>query len=199
LRVTGGIVGICSAFSSWIAKAEIPPLSAGNFVNQLFCQDYPDVLRELNTVEERFIARAHVIGAFFKLTSGAQKGAGYRGSRGHFVALKQDPNDLLKILPTQSLLAHISNTVSWETETPPSGDNLARFCSVGKNKVLLALLWLCATNSVYKEVTIDYEPLDLWPDNLIPQEIRDAFLVLGTGVGPTDLLLMLRGRVTLLI
>lgn len=48
-------------------------------------------------------------------------------------------------------------------------------------------------------MTIDYEPLDLWPDNLIPQEIRDAFLVLCTGVGPTDLLLMLRGRVTLLI
>jgi hypothetical protein len=167
-------------------KAEIPPLSAGNFVNQLFCQDYPDVLRELNTVEERFIARAHVIGAFLKLTSGAQKAAGYRGGRGHYVAIKQDPSNLLTILPTRDLLAHTTITVSWEKETPPSEDNLARFCSVDKNKVLLALLWLCANNPVCKEVTIDYELLDSWPDNHIPQEIRDAFLVLGTGDGPTD-------------
>jgi hypothetical protein len=186
--VMGGIVGICFACSSWIAKAEIPPLSAGNFVNQLFCQDYPDVLRDLNTVEERFIARAHVIGAFLKLTSGAQKGAGYRGGRGHYVAVKQDPSNLLTILPTRDLLAHTTITVSWEKETPPSEDNLARFCSVDKNKVLLALLWLCANNPVYKEVTIDYELLDSWPDSHIPQEIRDAFLVLGTGDGPTDTL-----------
>ena len=180
-------------------RSEIPPLSAANFVNRLFCQEYPDVLRGLNTVEERFIARAHVIGAFLKLTSGAQKGIGYRGGRGHYVAIKQDPSNLLTILPARDLLAHTTITVSWDQGSPPSEENLAHFCSVDKNKVLLALLWLCATNSVYKEVTIDYEPLDLWPDNLIPQEIRDAFLVLGTGGGPIDLLLMLRVRVTLLI
>jgi hypothetical protein len=184
--IKGGIVGICCLCNSWIAKAEIPPLSAGNFVNRLFCQDYPDVLSGLNTVEERFIARAHVIGTFLKLTSGAQKGSGYRGGRGHYVAVKQDPSNLLTILPTRDLIAHTTITVSWEKETPPSEDNLARFCSVDKSKVLLALLWLCANNPVYKEVTIDYELLDSWPDNHIPQEIRDAFLVLGTRDIPTD-------------
>jgi hypothetical protein len=166
-------------------RAEIPPLSAANFVNRLFCQHYPDVLRGLNTVEERFIARAHVIGAFLKLTSGAQKGIGYRGGRGHYVAVKQDPSNLLMILPTRDLLAHTTITVSWDHESPPSEENLARFCSVDKNKVLLALLWLCANNPVYKEVTIDYELLESWPDNHIPQEIRDAFLILGTN-GPTN-------------
>jgi hypothetical protein len=109
---------------------------------------------------------------------------GYRGGRGHYVAVKQDPSNLLTILPTRDLLAHTTVTVSWERETPPSEDNLARFCSVEKNKVLRALLWLCANNPVYKEV-IDYELLDSWPDNHIPQEIKDAFLILGTS-GPTS-------------
>ncbi|KAL5312917.1 hypothetical protein ACEPPN_019343 [Leptodophora sp. 'Broadleaf-Isolate-01'] len=109
----------------------IPPLSAGNFVIRLFCQEYPVALRGLNTVEECFIARAHVIGAFLKLTSGAQKGISYRGARGHYVAVKQDPSNILSILPTKRLQDHTTITVSWEKETPPSEENLARFCSDG--------------------------------------------------------------------
>jgi len=109
-------------------------------VNRLFCQDYPAALRDLNTVEECFIARAHVISAFLKLTSGAQKGISYRGARGHYVAVKQDPSNILSILPTKRLQDHTTITVSWEKDTPPSEANLARFCSVNKNKVLQALL-----------------------------------------------------------
>ena len=77
--VTHDQVDICNACNSYILNREIPPLSAGNFVNRLFCQEYPPALKDLNIIEERFIARAHVIGCFLKLTSGAQKGIGYRG------------------------------------------------------------------------------------------------------------------------
>jgi hypothetical protein len=178
--ITNGRLTICLTCSSCIANKSIPPLSAGNFVNRLFCQEYPVALRDLNTVEERFIARAHVIGAFLKLTSGAQKGISYRGARGHYVAVKQDPSNLLSILPTKRLQDHTTITVSWEKDTPPSEENLARFCSVNKNKVLQALVWLCAYNPLYKSVTIDYELLNSWPQDHIPQEIRDAFLVLQT-------------------
>jgi hypothetical protein len=52
-----------------------------------------------------------------------------------------------------------------------------------ENKVLQALLWLCAYNPVYKSVTIDYDLLDSWPQDYIPQEIRDAFLALQTKSG----------------
>jgi hypothetical protein len=72
--VKDDMVNLCTTCNSAIAKRAIPPLSAGNFVNCLFCQDYPEALKNLNTVEEAFIARAHVIGIFLKLTSGAQKG-----------------------------------------------------------------------------------------------------------------------------
>ena len=145
----------------------------------------PSALRDLNTIEECFIARAHVIGAFLKLTSGAQKGISYRGARGHYVAVKQDPSNILSILPTKRLQDHTTITVSWEKETPPSEENLARFCSVNKHKVLQALLWLCAHNPVYKSVSIDYELLDSWPQDHIPQEIRDAFLALQTNTVST--------------
>jgi hypothetical protein len=178
--ITNKGLSVCITCNSCIGNKTIPLLSAGNFVNRLFCQEYPAALRDLNTVEERFIARAHVIGTFLKLTSGAQKGISYRGARGHYVAVKQDPSNILSILPTKRLQNYTTITVSWEQETPPSEENLARFCSVNKNKVLHALLWLCANNPVYKSVTIDYELLDSWPQDHIPQEIRDAFLALQT-------------------
>ncbi|KAH9203140.1 hypothetical protein DL95DRAFT_419284, partial [Leptodontidium sp. 2 PMI_412] len=147
--VKDDIVSLCTTCNSAIAKRAIPPLSAGNFVNCLFCQDYPEALKNLNTVEEAFIARAHVIGIFLKLTSGAKGGVSYRGSRGHSVAVRQDPSELLKILPTARLRDHTTITVSWDRGTPPSEENLARFCSVDKAKVVNALLWLCAHNPGY--------------------------------------------------
>jgi hypothetical protein len=138
--ITHNRLSICLTCNSYIANKTIPPLSAENFVNRLFYQEYPPALRDINTVEERFTARAHVIGAFLKLTSGAQKGISYRGARGHYVAVKQDPSNILSILPIKRLQDHTTITVSWEKETPPSEENLARFCSVNKNKVLQALL-----------------------------------------------------------
>lgn len=184
--VKDALVSLCSMCNLAIMKRKIPPLSAGNFVNCLFCQDYPEVLKDLNTVEEAFIARAHVLGVFLKLTSGAKRGMSYRGSRGHSVAVRQDPSGLLKILPTRRLRDHTTITVSWDRGTPPSEENLARFCSVNKARVSNALLWLCANNPVYRSVTIDYSVLDSWPDHHIPQEIRDAFIAVGSEVGLTQ-------------
>ena len=53
--VTQNRLSVCLTCKSHIAKKNIPPWSAGNFVNRLFCQEYPAALRDLNTVEERFI------------------------------------------------------------------------------------------------------------------------------------------------
>jgi hypothetical protein len=146
-------------------------LSAENFVNRLFCQDYPAALWDLNTVKERFIACAYVIGAFLKLISSAQKGTSYKEAHGYYVTVKQDPSNILLILPAKQLQDHTTIIVSWEKETLPLEENLARFCSVNKNKVLQALLWLCTYNPVYASVTIDYKLLDSWPQDYISQKI----------------------------
>jgi hypothetical protein len=168
------MVSLCTACNSAIAKRAIPPLS--------------EALKNLNTVEEAFISRAHVVGIFLKLTSGAKSGASYRGSRGHSVAVRQDPSELLKILPAARLRDHTTITVSWDRGAPPSEENLSRFCSVDKAKVVNALLWLCANNPVYKSVVVDYSVLNSWPDRHIPQDIRDAFITLGANPGSQDAL-----------
>jgi hypothetical protein len=186
--VRDDIVSLYTTCNSAIAKRVIPLLSAGNFVNCLFCQDYPEALKNLNTVEEAFIARAYVVGIFLKLTSGAKSGISYRGSRGYSVAVRQDPSELLKILPAVRLRDYTTITVSWDRGTPPSEENLARFCSVDKAKVVNALLWLCANNPGYNSVVVDYSVLDSWPNNHIPQEIRDAFITLGPKPGSTNAL-----------
>jgi hypothetical protein len=68
------MVSLWIIYNSTITKQAIPPLSAGNFVNCLFYQDYPDALKTLNTIEEAFTAQAHVIGFFLKLISGTKGG-----------------------------------------------------------------------------------------------------------------------------
>lgn len=113
-------------------------------------------------------------------------GISYRRSRGHSVAVRQDPSELLKILPAARLRDHTTITVSWDRGAPPSEENLARFCSVHKAKVVGALLWLCANNPIYKSVVVDYSVLDSWPDYHIPQEIRDTFISLGSEPGSMD-------------
>jgi len=85
-------VSLCSIYSSVVAKQAIPPLSAGNFTNYLFCQDYSAVLKNLNTVKEAFITQAYVINMFLKLTSSTQRGISYRGSYSHYVTIRQDPS-----------------------------------------------------------------------------------------------------------
>jgi hypothetical protein len=54
--VRDDMVSLCANCSSAIAKKAISPLSAVNFVNCLFYQDYLKALKNLNTIEEAFIA-----------------------------------------------------------------------------------------------------------------------------------------------
>jgi hypothetical protein len=119
---------------------------------------------------------------------GAKRGTSYRGSRGHSVTVRQDLSKLLKILPAARLRDYTTITVSWDRRAPLLEENLAQFCSVNKAKVVNALLWLCANNPVYKLVVVDYSVLDSWPDHHIPQEIRDAFITLGSDPSSTDTL-----------
>lgn len=43
-------VSLCSTCNVAIAKRKVPPLSTGNFVNCLFFQNYPEVLKDLKRI-----------------------------------------------------------------------------------------------------------------------------------------------------
>jgi hypothetical protein len=85
-------------YGSAIAKRVISPLLASNFVNCLFCQDYSEALKNFNTMEEAFIARAYVISIFLKLILGVKSRISYRESHDYSVVVRQDLSKLLKIL-----------------------------------------------------------------------------------------------------
>jgi hypothetical protein len=55
------------------------------------------------------------------------------------MAFKQDPSNVLSLLPSAELDPHQFITVSWEGAKRPSDTNLLRFCQVRKDKVLAAL------------------------------------------------------------
>jgi hypothetical protein len=95
-----------------IAKQAIPLLLASNFVNCLFCQDYPDALKNLNTIKEAFIAQAYVVSIFLKLTLGAKSEISYKRSYSYSVAVRQDLSKLLKILLAARLQDYTTITVS---------------------------------------------------------------------------------------
>jgi hypothetical protein len=63
----------------------------------------------------------------------------YRSAAGHIMAFKQDPSNVLSLLPSAELDPHQFITVSWEGAKRPSDTNLLRFCQVRKDKVLAAL------------------------------------------------------------
>lgn len=154
-----------------------PKFSRSNHVNETLCQEYPSALCGLTLVEEAMIAMSYVIGILIKIGSEklAQKNPGYSGSRAHIIAVKQDPTNLLKILPSEDLFSETTLTFTWEGRQQPSEKALRDFCTVDKEKVLKALRWLCTNNPAYKNVLINNNLLNTWPaDPFVPQAIRDT-------------------------
>ena len=117
------------------------------------------------------IARSHLIGYIIRLSTTSKAGFGYRGARGHIVAFKQDPTLLLKILPSPEIKPHHNITVSWDGGADPIDENLHKFCTVKREKVLKALEWLKENNELYRDVKINYELLRTWPDDAVPREL----------------------------
>lgn len=156
------------------SSQRVPKFSSLNYVNSTSCENYPEQLKGLTFVEEAMIARAHVVGIFLKLSPGKRGNLpDHRGSRGHFVSVKQDPSALLNILPCQSLREHTSITVTWEGSAPPTKEVLAKFCTVRREKVFEALRWLVEHNPCYKKVTIDHNVINSWPNTpFVPDDIH---------------------------
>jgi hypothetical protein len=74
--VKDDMISLCTICKPAIAKRAIPSLSAGNFVNCLFCQDYLEVLKTLNAVEEAFYSTGsccrHILKTYVRCQEGYQ-------------------------------------------------------------------------------------------------------------------------------
>jgi hypothetical protein len=93
---------------------------------------------DLTLVERQVIARCHLIEYIVRLSAGTNADISYRGARGHIVAFKQDPTELLTILTSPDLCLSSIIKVSWDGAARLSHNNLRKFCAIRK-KVALAL------------------------------------------------------------
>ena len=154
-------------------RLSVPKFSGANWVNNTLCQHRPSVFDDLTLVERQVIARCHLVGYIVRLSAGTSADISYRGARGHIVAFKQDPSDLLTILPSPDLRLSNIITVSWDGAARPSHDNLRKFCAIRKKKVAQALYWLCHNNPLWRQVTVNEDLLQSWPEEFIPDDLLE--------------------------
>ena len=155
-------------------RMSVPKFSGANWVNKSLCQHQPSVFNDLTLVERQVIARCHLVGYIIRLSAGTSADISYRGARGHIVAFKQDPTDLLTILPSPDLRLSSIITVSWDGAARPSQENLRKFCLIRKKKVAQALYWLCRNNPLWRDqVTVNEDLLQSWPEEFIPDDLLD--------------------------
>jgi hypothetical protein len=155
-------------------RLSVPKFSGANWVNKSLCQHRPSVFDDLTLVERQVIARSHLVGYIVRLSAGTNADISYRGARGHIVAFKQDPSELLNILPSPDLQLSSIITVSWDGAAEPSRENLRKFCAIRKRKVAQALYWLCRHNPLWRDqVTVNEDLLQSWPDEFIPDDLLE--------------------------
>jgi hypothetical protein len=172
------MVTLCAECDSAIRTKRIPKFSGSNYANTTLCQEYPSALMSLTYVEECVIALAHPIGAVLKLTGrGRSSGIEYRGSRGHFITFKQDPCQLLTILPSSLLDLYKHVTISWTGKSKPTPENLMAFCKIKEKRVLRALIWLTENNPLYSNVKVNCELIQSWEKRSVPQVLLDAAVI----------------------
>ena len=119
----------------------------------------PLELQGLTDIEEMLIARASPIMCVYR------KHGGQRGHRGHVLNLPQDIQGILNRLPRN--IAHLPYLIIRRDGT----DNTHRDCTVRREKVLQAIMWLKANNPFYADVAIDYESLQCLPQDGVPDDL----------------------------
>jgi hypothetical protein len=125
------------------------------------CQHYPSNFEDLTPVEECLIAKSHPLGIVLKLRPGGHSSpVSYRAVRGHFIVIPQDPEPLMKILPSPDLSLDTLIKVLWLGKGPPLEADLRLTLLVRKFKVLAALQYLLQHNRVYQDIAINYHLMD---------------------------------------
>lgn len=85
---------IVSVFAIPVATTSISTKILGSQLGSQITQHRPSVF-DLTLVERQVIARSHFVGYVVRLSAGTNADISYHGARGHIVAFKQDPSELL--------------------------------------------------------------------------------------------------------
>jgi hypothetical protein len=132
----------------------------------------PEELRDLTWIEELLIARAHLVGRIVRLQQ--RSAASYLALKGHTVLLPQDTTRLLDLLPMPlSSLPDVVRVV-WTGKAPPDKARLRPYFTVRREKIYIALKWLCDHHEDYRHVTIDEERISISESTVVATELLDS-------------------------
>lgn len=120
----------------------------------------PPCLQNLTQTEEMLIARACPLMCIYT------KHGGQRGYRGNVLNMPQDVQNFLKRLPRSP------STLPIVVVRKPGANKTHIDLTVRRDVVLWALQWLQQNNPFYKEITIDQDILQSFPENGVPQDLQ---------------------------
>ncbi|KAF9478830.1 hypothetical protein BDN70DRAFT_807950, partial [Pholiota conissans] len=99
-----------------------------------------------------------------------------RGLKGHVIIYPQKPSELLKMLPPSVETTCSPICIVFVGSVKPSKDWLKKHAHpliVRRERVHRALLWLQKNNIHYRDVSVDYQTLQQYPENdIIPAHIE---------------------------
>lgn len=133
---------LCSWCKSSLRKNAFPPLDF--ILNNLNAGDIPQVLQDLSLAEKRCISK---INTFFTLLILPAFPVGQLGMKGLVVHLPLPVFEVAHNLPRYCASSNVAIIV-------PS--SLSKPSVINPTKVFKALRWLCANNSLYSDISLDW-------------------------------------------
>jgi hypothetical protein len=165
----GASITLCVLCKAELDRGRLPKDA---LANRRWVGKVPKELEGLTWLEERLVARAHASGGILRLQRGSRDA--YMGIKGHMVVCPQDTRELLDILPLPPSRLPDYIRVVWTGAIRPTPTELNSKLSVRTARVYAALLWLCAHNEDYGDVTIDHAQFDTWPPVFVVAELIDS-------------------------
>ena len=157
---------ICKPCHYKLHRNQLPPRA---LANRRWLGEVPRELQGFTWLEEKLLARRHLVGTIVRLQ---QRHGGYLGLKGHMILVPQNTTELVNLLPRSPSSLPDMVRVVWTGREPPKHGDLQGNFTINKQRVHDALVWLIKNNRDYKDVDIDREEFSKWP----PVFVADALL-----------------------
>jgi hypothetical protein len=166
-------VSLCTTCFEALQKGSIPKISIVNGFDPGCHRNLPPYLRNLTIVEERLISRSRDF-SFIVTLRGWKHSGTYTKCKKNILVVRQNPTNLLNILPIAAAgLGDLINVI-WVGKNRPTIEDLKPNLVVRKSVVLQALRGLIRNNPIYSNISVDQNEIDSWVDEFVPEAIVNS-------------------------
>jgi hypothetical protein len=162
------LLTLCKPCHYKLVHQQLPPQALANY---RWIGDLPEELRELTWLEEKLLARRHLVGSIVRL----EDRYGYMGLKGHMILVPQNTTELVNLLPRPASSLPDMIRVVWTGKNRPKyNESIQHDFTINKQRVYNALVWLMKHNEDYKDVEMDKAEFDRWPSTFIAQNLLNG-------------------------